>query len=195
MNIPGLIARSVVACFVFGSLWSCSAASSGAGTSGVTDAATRSPDSADPEAGGSGQNSPAEVPVPDIDLTSRTGNGSFSISGTATFPQEVPGGRSILLAFTKGYRPPDITFATQYVTATLGGARNKIAYSIKKLDAGKYVVFLAAEMQGNNEIGAGDLGGYYTGSGGVPTNDPQKAVYVEVGALVAGVDFSLSVLK
>jgi hypothetical protein len=148
-----------------------------------------------PGAGGSAAAPRPEPKPPELVLDSMFGKDALFITGTVTLPVEVPPGRRVRLAITEGIRAATVGEGHESMALSLQTSARKLTYVVRQLSSSKYTVFVAIDLNGDLQLGSGDLGGYYAAGASAPVLDPQAATLIQLARSLPGADFTLGTMQ
>lgn len=149
------------------------------------------PDPGEPATDAGGSSPAPAAPIPDLVLDSMFGKDALFIRGTISLPVEVPPGRRVRLAITEGGRPGFLGEGHEAMAISLQTSARKLTYVVRQLSTSKYTVFVAIDLSGDLQLGAGDLAGYYIAGSNMPVLDPRAATLIQLNQSLPGADFTL----
>jgi hypothetical protein len=134
---------------------------------------------------------PAELHV-DITPSRDDLQGFEEIRGTVTFPAPVPAGKVARLLVTRS-RPTSLDDADASGSATASIAAPTMTFTIRRIVHADYTLLVWVDLDGNGQLGSGDLAGYYAGATTAPVQSPAAAQLVSATNLVVA-DFGIGPL-
>jgi hypothetical protein len=113
-----------------------------------------------------------------LTLEASFSQGTNEITGTIYFGQTLAKGTTIVLAYVEGAPPSDF-LGNGLKSFALSSAAASVKYRITKLGPANYSVWARADLNGNGQFEAGDLGGYYVSDSNL-ANTYQNATLINL---------------
>ena len=120
----------------------------------------------------------------------------YTIVFTVNFGRELGPGAHV--AFGRDGSPPRARafMANSIFQPDLTGRRSEVTVTLHGVQPGTYRLWGAVDLDGDTEIGRGDLGGYYVEDGAPGVTDPKRASIIEITDHdVTGLEFTLGELR
>ncbi len=133
-----------------------------------------------------------------LELTTMFYEGSYELSGKVTFSSAVPQGTGLQMILTKAsdIRSGGLNMGNEIVNGHMATTGTEVDWAVHAIAAGEYWVSVAADTSGNNEIGEGDLGGYYAGTIAQAVQFQADATTISVtNASLTSLDFGAGAIK